>query len=80
MTRGRIKSDLEQTREHVEGDLAILGSARVLMELVADREGLAQQTGQTSVLRVCGEDLQRCERLINRVQTRIRKRFEEDLK
>lgn len=80
MTRGRKKVDIEETREHVEGDLAILGSMQVLEEMALERIELACKMRQTSALSVCGEDLQRLGNLINRMQIRIKKRYEEDLK
>lgn len=78
MTRGRIATWLETARESVEGDLASLGTARVYIGLAAERVELAWLTGQTSALGPAGEDLEKAERLINRVQTRIQKRFDEE--
>jgi hypothetical protein len=80
MTRGRKKSDIEKTRELVEGDLAMLGSMQVLEEMALERIELACKTRQTSPLSVCGEDLQRLGKLINRMQIRIKQRYEEETK
>lgn len=78
MTRGRVAEWIEAARETVEGDLASLGTARVLLGLAALRVESAWLTGQTSALGPAGEDLEKADRLINRVQTRIQKRFEKE--
>lgn len=78
MTRGRLASRIEEAREGVEGDLAGLGNARVLICLAAERVEVAWLTGQVSALGPAGEDLERAEMLINRVQARIQKRFEKE--
>jgi hypothetical protein len=78
MTRGRIRARVEAARECVEGDLASLGTARVLIHLVVERVASARVTGLTGALGPVGEDLARADLLINRVQARIQKRFEEE--
>lgn len=78
MTRGRVPSWIETARERVEGELASLGTARVLIGLAAERVESAWLTGQTSALGPVGEDLDRADELINRVQARIQKRFEKE--
>lgn len=80
MTRGRLASWIETAREGVEGDLASLGNARVLIELAAERVEVAWLTGQVSALGPAGEDLDKANLLINRVQARIQKRFEKECK
>jgi hypothetical protein len=80
MSRGRLAAWIEVAREGVEGDLASLGTARVLLELVQARVESAWLTGQTSALGPAEEDLDKIERLINRVQARMQKRFEKELR
>jgi hypothetical protein len=78
MTRGRMAVWIETARETVEGDLACLGTARVLIEMAAHRVESAWLTGQTSALGPAEEDLSKAEQLISRVQIRIQKRFEKE--
>lgn len=78
MTRGRVATWIEAARECVEGDLASLGTARVLIGLAAMRVENAILTGQTSALEPVGEDLRQANMLINRAQVRIKKRFAEE--
>jgi len=78
MTRGRLASWIETARERVEGELASLGTARVLIGLAAERVESAWLSGQTSALGPVGEDLDRADELIHRVQSRIKNRFERE--
>ena len=78
--RGRISEVEEAAREGVEGNLAILGNARVLMRLVMDRLELASKTGQTAALPPARDDLARADQLITRVQARIKTDFQKDEK
>lgn len=77
MTRGRLATWIETAREDIEGDLASLGVARVLIDLASARAENALTLGGISALDPIGEDLQRAGILINRVQNRLKERFEE---
>lgn len=66
---GRICDDKEAERELVEGNLAMLGNAIVLLELAADRiDAAAKISRQAAILEPAKEDLVKVKRLIQRVQ------------
>ena len=63
----RSKKEIELAREHLEGDLAPLGNARVYLRLVADRVRYAAVT-HPDVLLPALQDIGRADALIMRVQ------------
>lgn len=71
---GRIANTAEAQREQVEGDLACLGNAIVLLQLVDERIRVAARLGNQQMLLPAIDDLQRIRNLIARVQSRIGKR------
>lgn len=73
---GRLSDAEEAKREQIEGDLALLGSARVYLQLVTERVVEATRiTRQGNLLSPAMSDLQAVERLICAVQERINERW-----
>jgi hypothetical protein len=66
---GRICNESEDEREWIEGNLAMLGNAIVLLELAMGRvETAAQISRQSAILEPAKDDLCRAKSLILRVQ------------
>jgi hypothetical protein len=65
----RIADSLESKREDVEGQMACLGNALVLIDLTVERLGVAIQYGpQVGLLVPAVQDLQMARRLVRRAQ------------
>lgn len=65
----RLKDSIEGVREDIEGNLACLGNALVLLRLVEERLDLAVRSSrQADLLRPAVDDLRNMEQLIRRVQ------------
>lgn len=67
----RIKNDLEQNREFLEGQLGRLGNARAYLHLVCERVDVAARLGQAEILEPALEDLACVDRLITSVQGQL---------
>lgn len=68
----RIPDDTEAQRELVEGNLACIGNAIVLVELVTERVARAEQISrQASLLGPARSDLGRIKALLCLVQSRL---------
>jgi hypothetical protein len=66
----RIADDLESERERIEGAIACLGNALVLLQLTLERLDVAMRYGeQTALLAPAVADLQTISRLIRRAQS-----------
>ena len=74
MTRGRKQPDVEATRELVEGDLSLLGNARVYLRLVGLRLRVVAQGNQGELINPAIDDLRQVDQLIDQVQAHIRER------
>ena len=66
--RGRKNYEVEAQREQVEGQMALLGNARVYLRMVSERMKVAAHYGLADVLIPALEDAQRAEELIVKVQ------------
>lgn len=77
MTRGRVSNEDETERERWEGELALLGNARVYAGLIRERMVSAIQHEDVGVLRVALEDMRKLERLIIQTQLWIKKNHKE---
>lgn len=65
--------------EEIEGDLALLGNARIYAKLLRERVGIAAQAGgMAAVLSHALDDIQRMDDLIRRTQQRISDRWRSD--
>lgn len=68
----RMTSALTQTRDEIETDLAMLGSAQVYLTLVGERVQAALCiSSQPGVLAPSLDDLNQAQRLIKKAQSRI---------
>jgi hypothetical protein len=70
----RKNNDIEGKRAEDEGDLGMLGNARVYLQLVNERVDQAVQLGYGDLLAPALEDIFRADQLIFRAQTHIRTR------
>ena len=70
---GRLGNQEEAQREEIEGDLAILGNARVYLRLIDERLRLA--AGKPEIVSPAVENLHAADILMLRLQDRIKTRY-----